>query len=80
MIFLVIQYKDKYEALLKEYDQLKDAYAESQAKAQQLEELSSTLERNLCCLYDTAKLEIERKDQIIKDTREQLADARHKAN
>jgi len=32
MIFLVIQYKDKYEALLKEYDQLKDAYAESQAK------------------------------------------------
>jgi len=32
-------------------------------------EQNQTLERNVCCMYETAKREIERKDTIIADMR-----------
>jgi len=45
-------------------------------KAAELSAANEVLERNICCLYETAKQEILRKDAIIADLRDQLAGAR----
>ena len=60
------------QALESENAGLKDKVASLQKQVQGLLSTTATLERNISCLFDTAKLEIRRKDKLVTSLRAQV--------
>ena len=67
-----LEYKEKHAELRKEHERCTEELKAARAEAAQLAERNKVLERNICCLYETAKKELERKDVLMGDLRDQV--------
>mmetsp|Transcript_30866 Transcript_30866/g.49486 ORF Transcript_30866/g.49486 Transcript_30866/m.49486 type:complete len:97 (-) Transcript_30866:1107-1397(-) len=73
-----LEYKEKYEDLVKETEALRENIKIVEEKNGKLENENEILLKNTCQLYETAKCEIQRKDRIIADLHAQIFNLRQR--